>query len=333
MKLTLHEGIGRFSLAYLPEAKGATPRPLLVWKDPRTSSVSLAIENKVHRLGDDNEFREAVEKTTSGGRFTWKSPLVSVTEDFSFVSSVGSPQADGVRIELVIRNLTEQELGVGVRYLFDTYLGEASYVHFRTDRIAEIPRELTLTRQNNPQYWVSPLVGDPNGLGLMCMLSGQGITTPDRVLFANWKRLSDAAWNYETSPARTFSLLPYSVNDSAVAQYIDPQRIAKGSELRVVTVLGRYSKGGFVLQSPSGQTAEGTSSEQASPTTGGSAAAPGAKEPLPSVRADVSALDELLARLNRGLADGVSDEELAKLDAAVAELKERAGRLAPAPGK
>ena len=221
VKLTLHEGIGRFTLSYLTDLKGTSYKPLLVANDPRTTILSLAVGNKVYRMGEGTEFREAVEKTGDGASFVWTSPFMVVREEFSFVSSAGSPLPDGIRMELTVKNTSDQDLGVGVRYLFDTSLGEASYVHFRTDKIAEISREQTLSRQDRAAYWVSPLVGDPEALGLMSMLSGPGITPPDRVVFANWKRLSDAPWTYETSPTRTFSLLPYSVNDSAVCQYYD----------------------------------------------------------------------------------------------------------------
>ncbi len=332
IKLTLHEGIGRFSLSYVTDEIG-TAKPLLVAKDPRTSFLSIAIGDKVYRLGESREFRETVRDIPFGARFTWRSSLVTVTESFSFISSPGSPEADGVRIDLVIKNVSEQDLSIGVRYLFDTYLGEPSYVHFRTERNAEIPRELTLFGRDNPEYWVSPLVGDPNRLGLMCVLSGPGITTPDRIVFANWKRLSEAPWGYETSPTRTFSVLPYSVNDSAVSHYFDPRPLAKGAELQIVTVLGRYTKAGFTLQ-PAPEKPAAAAVQAAPPAAAAPAAtaAPAAVSPAVSAKADVFTVDQLIARINMSLSEGVSDADLAALDAAVAELKERLGELAPAQG-
>jgi hypothetical protein len=70
------------------------------------------------------------------------------------------------------------------------------------------------------------------------------------VVFANWKRLNDASWSYTTSSARNFNLLPYSVNDSAVAQYYEPRKVAKGTGFTVTMCMGKYSPAGFVLKKP-----------------------------------------------------------------------------------
>ena len=92
------------------------------------------VGNKVTRLGEGSEFAQSVERTAEGARFIWKSSLLTVTESFSFVASEGSSSANGVRIDVEVKNTSRQTLMVGLRYLFDTYLGEASFLHFRTDR-------------------------------------------------------------------------------------------------------------------------------------------------------------------------------------------------------
>ncbi len=321
MKLTLFEGLGRFSMAYLIDVKGGAYKALLSDKDPRTSFVSLAIGNKVYRLGESSEFRGSVERTDGGARFVWTSPMLRVTEDFSFVSSAGSPLADGVRIDLVLKNVSQQSLTVGVRYLFDTSLGEPSYVHFRTDKIPEISRELTLAKDDRALSWISPLVGDPEQFGLMCMLSGEGISVPDRVVFANWKRLSDASWGYETSGTRNFNLLPYSVNDSAVSHYFDPRPLDQGAEWRVVTVMGRSAPEGFSILPASARGARDLSAALKQ--------ALDASKNIPdkelAARADLNAINTLLESIDAKLASGqpVTDDELALMTQALTELKRR----------
>ena len=195
LRLTLHEGIGRFSLSCLSSLKGSTFVPLIVAQDPRTTVLSIVVGNKVYRMGETSDFSEIVEKTASGGRFIWKSPLITVTESFTFISSPGSPISDGIRIDIKVRNVSEQELSVGIRYLYDTYLGEASFVHFRTNTLSEVAKELTLSGETVPLFWVSPLSGNVEEFGLQLMSSGEGVTVPDRIVFANWKRLNDASWS------------------------------------------------------------------------------------------------------------------------------------------
>ncbi len=328
MKLALHEGIGRFSLSYLSDTKTNTYTPLFFANDPRTSVVSLAIGNKVYRLGESSEFKEAVEKTQAGAKFVWTAPFLSVTEEFTFISSKEGGLADGVRIDLVLKNLSEQDESVGVRYIFDTYLGEASYVHFRTDKIPEITRELTLTKADRTQYWVSPLVGDPEQLGLICMLSGEGISTPDKVVFANWKRLNDATWDYETSSSRSFNLPPYSINDSAVSHYFNPQIIPKGSEWRIVTVMGRYNAAGFSLAPERAANISETLKEVVT-------ASKDINDLTLAAQTDLASVDKLLQAIDLALASGTppTESDLSSLAQVLAELGDRSAKFQKGTGK
>jgi hypothetical protein len=232
----------------LARASGGSYTPLLVAQDPRTSMVSLLVADRVIRLGESSDFRETAEKTTTGARFTWTSKQLAVTETFTFIGEPGADSASGVRVDLAVTNVSSRDVTVGVRYLFDTWLGEASSVHFRTDTVSGLTREMTVTSADRPAYWVSPLADDPDGFGFQCMLSGEGVTVPDRVVFANWKRLSDAPWSYTTSATRTFSQAPYSLNDSAVGQYYDPRPVPRGESMTITLALGRASPAGLTLQ-------------------------------------------------------------------------------------
>jgi hypothetical protein len=334
MKVGLNEGTGRFTLSYMTDLKNAVYKPLLVSNDPRTSVVCIAIGNKVYRLGESIEFRTATERTEKGARFVWTSSLLAVTEEFSFVTSQGSSVADGVRIDLKVKNVSEQDLNVGVRVIFDTYLGEASYVHFKTDKTAEIARELTITKAEKTGYWASPLVGDPDEFGLICPLNASDVTVPDRVVFANWKRLTDASWGYETVASRNFNLMPYSVNDSAVSHYYDARAVAKGSEWQISTILGKYASSGYAVAS--GETVP-ESEIQDTLTTLKAALAQGAgiKDALISAKTDLSTIDRLIAYINRRLAsaDAIRQDELLDLSQIITGLKDRRTQLSPGSGK
>jgi len=361
VKLTLHEGIGRFSLAGLVPSSGASFTPLLVAQDPRSSMVSLLVSDRVIRLGESSDFLETVEKTATGARFTWTSKQLVVTETFSFIGAPGEEVASGVRVDLQVANVSDRDVSVAVRYLFDTWLGEASSVHFRTDTVEGLTRELTVTKDERPAYWVSPLPDASDGFGLECMLSGEGVTVPDRVVFANWKRLSDSAWSYTTSAARTFSQAPYSMNDSAVGQYYDARAIPRGGSTVVTLALGRASPAGLTLQTAAAAVAaaeapaveapvaeppvvEATAVEppvaetpaveppvSEQPVVEAQPAVPTVEpaavvDPVTEARTDLAAINALLQRIDRLLAAGSAfpAEELAALEQAIAALKERA---------
>ena len=135
IKLTLYEGIGRFSISCLTKGQNGIAVPLLAAQDPRTTTLSVVVGNKIYRMGESSGFPEKVEKIPGGGRITWKSSFLQVTETFTFIASSASPVTDGVRIDIGLKNVSERDANIGVRYLFDTYLGESKFVHFRTDTL------------------------------------------------------------------------------------------------------------------------------------------------------------------------------------------------------
>jgi hypothetical protein len=201
-----------------------------------------------------------------------------------------------------------------------------------------------------PRYWLSSDFRSRKPAGLLCLLQGPEATEPDRVVFANWKRMSEAGWSYETSPGRSFSDLPYSINDSAVFQYYNPQSIAPNGS-RTVTIVLRAAKPGLPDLEPQtpqpAQQASVTPGEAASPEaveTPGEAASPAsaeapsaapAKEPAAgpnaessetlALRGDLKVLDNLLQELERKLSAraAFSEEELKQMEQLLADLKNR----------
>lgn len=329
LRLTLHERIGRFSLAFVPKARNGIPVSLLSAQDPRTTMLSVVVGNKIYRMGETSAFSQTVQKSARGGRFVWKSSFLQVTETFTFIASPDSPVINGVQIDIGLKNVSEKSYNAGVRYLFDTWLGESSFVHFRTDTLSQMSRELTLLPRDNALYWVSPLVGDPEDVGLQVMTSGGGVTVPDRVVFANWKRLSDASWNYETSADRNFSQLPYSVNDSSVSQYYDPRAIPPGTEVTITLVLGKFSQGGFRAVGPASAQSFAASVEQslaAAKTTGDDGEA---------IRADLSTVNRILVEIDAALAAAgpVADDKLGLMESALTDLGGRSSRYVAPEGK
>ena len=331
VRLTLDEGTGRFSLfALSSEQEGKrTSTPLLGAQDPRTTVMSVVVGNRVYRMGETAEFAQSVQQTQTGARFIWKSTRLIVMEAFSFIPAVGSAVPQGVRIDVTLRNVSSQDLVVGVRYLLDTYLGEPSLVHFRTDKLASVTRELSMTGNDMPAYWVSPLPDDAGSSGLQSMTSGAGVTVPDRVVFANWKRLNDASWSYETSGARDFNLLPYSTNDSAACQYYDPRTIPRGSERTITLVLGKFSQTGLSAEPAAAETRAATLSPQEA------AEQKRIAEAIATFRVEISSVNKLITDIDAKVSTGaaLTEQDIAAMESAVAELKKRAAKYGTGSGK
>ncbi len=253
IKIVFHENTGRFTLYYLEDIDNDEYLPLLLEKDPRTTVLNILVGNKVYTLGDTGSFKQSVTRNDDGGEFLWQSAALLVHEKISFIKSTGSAVTDGIKIEISIENESKEEQYVGIRYLFDTWLGEKSKKHFFNDMTGEIVSETDFS-DVMPEYWVSPVEQDEDSddyydQGLQVMLTGAGITKPDRVVFANWSRLNDTSWAFASRSIRNFNYLPYSINDSAVCQYYNPVKIPSGETGSFVLAMGNYNPLGFSLSS------------------------------------------------------------------------------------
>ena len=314
VKLVLHEGAGRFSLYYLSSAQDSRYVPLFADEDHRTSVLSIVIGNRIYRLGEAASFKEEAEKTGEGARFIWTSKNLIVTAAFSFVASKGTPLADGIKMTLDLSNVSDRNLEVGVRLLLDTCLGEDSDAHFLTDSGDVVEGETTYAQANVPSYWISAKSASGAAQGLQVMTRGAQVSPPDSVVFANWKRLNDASWSYETSASRNFNLLPYSINDSAACHYYDPVTVPSGSARTVTVLMGNISPEGFV---PAQKDDIGAILEKA--TAGGEDI-----DPALALAADIETVDELIEEIDEILASGdVAEDDLELINAVIQELKKK----------
>ena len=220
LELTLHEKNGRFTL--FAKSKDGAKKSLLVAEDPRTTILTVLAGSKVYRMGDSFEFRQAVQGEGNSASITWSSSSLTVTERFALNGPI-------LTITVGVENISEQELKIGIRYLLDTYLGEKGE-HFTADGLP--------VKTETDYVWATPyeiISSDDKNTQLVISLSGAGITDPDRIVVANWKRLNDSTWDFKTNQSRDFSLLPYSINDSAAALYYEPQ-VVPSSTVRTVSL-------------------------------------------------------------------------------------------------
>lgn len=303
IKLALNEANGRFSLYFMTDMGKGTFTPLFLDQDPRTSVATLVADGKGYRLGEDPVFTLSAAKVEGGAQFQFRSSFALVTQKFTLIRSKSSSFFDGVSISYLIENLSDKEMTMGLRVLIDTSLGEGSGAHFKTSLKPKIALETQLDGDYKDAYWVSP----GGSCSLESMLSGEGVTRPDSVVFANWKRINDAAWSFDVNATRNFNLLPYSINDSAVAQYYDAKTLPKAGVRTIVLVLGNFAEGGF--SSPATASAVASSSDLAPAPSSGSAPAPAAPavDPvkLAGVETDLAAIKKLLAELDKKLASGL----------------------------
>ncbi len=332
VRLILHEGIGRFSMYARSGSTRDTEIPLFVDQDPRTSGISLVVNDKIYKLGDTADFSEKITKATISGApgFEWESRTLKVVQDFFPVSSPTSTEAEGVRMSIQITNLSRSKLSVGLRMCFDTYLGEENLSHFTSDRQQNIRNELTVSRAEMIRYWLSPSSKSPQEIGLICITSGADITSPDKIVFANWKRLSDASWDYETSSNRNFNLMPYSINDSAVCMYYEPVTITAQGSREIVLVLGNVTLSDYGVEK---QVAASTPSEPPVDSLQAlgdrvRAAVGSGQDDSAAIQREVQNLNDLLDEIERRLSsdEDISDQDLRLMEEILSVIKDKSER-------
>lgn len=309
LKLAINDRTGRFVVWGTEDLAKPVWTPLFLASDPTTSKWKLLVGDKTLVLGDDPGFTTAVEATATGAKVTWSSKALTAVVAFDFLISTASASADGLRLTLGVTNLADTPVKVGVRFLLDTNLGEKKD-HFHLSTGETINGETKL-EGNPPESWSSrsPVDGTP---GLLVMV-GKGATVPSRVFFANWKRLDDSLWDPPFKANRDFNLLPYSFNDSAAAQYYDPQDVAPGTARTVVVALGLISA----------QTLAGARLASSNPLD--DLLKKNVDPSLSSLDQDLAALDTLVAQIDAKLADPtkVGAEDLKLLLAALDQIEAR----------
>lgn len=317
LKLTVNEKNGRFVLYGSEDTVKPVWTPLFVSNDPTTTKWKLQLDGKTAVLGDDSAFSTTVESTATGARVTWKSKTLAAVMNLDFILSANSSAADGLKVALTLANVSPSSIKTAVRWVLDTNLGEKKE-HFRLASGDAVDSETKL-EGSYPEWWLSPSASD-DSFGLMVML-GKGATPPSRVIFANWKRLDEAAWDSGFKAGREFNLLPYSFNDSAVAEYWDPQDLAPGLSREIDVVLGLASA----------KTFEGSQVASVNPLD--DLLKKNRNPALSVLDQDIASLDTLAQQIDTQLADPtkVSPEDLKLLQAELDQIDARKKALAVQP--
>jgi hypothetical protein len=287
-------------------------------QDPRTSFLSIMVNDRIYKLGETSVFRTRTGGTRQNPAIIFESSFLSVTQEFTFIKTPGSQASNGVRITLRLENRASRQASVGIRLLLDTNLGEGgSQPHFLIDS-RPVSSETLIENGGTEERWVSR----NNRLSLMGSMAA-GERRPDAVHFANWKRLSDVSWKLAYSAGRNFNYPPYSVGDSAVCYYFNPLPLARGETQDFSLYLSSEDEQGFYIQNTAlGENISRFLTESiALPDT-----ASDANTPVDNAvrQSDINLLKELIDRIDGYIAsESITDEELAAIETVIGRLKIR----------
>ncbi|MCL2832982.1 MAG: hypothetical protein FWD78_07425 [Treponema sp.] len=322
IRLVLWEKTGRFSLYYIDENnENSGFQTLLYDKDPKTSFLSVLINNRAFKLGDSLAFKIKTDANPDRPAFIFESSQLIVTQEFSFIKTPEADSVNGVKINITVFNKSANELNTGLRYVLDTILGEkGSSAHFFIDG-RSVNTETLSGRPENASLWISK----NKSLSLMGSITVPGNSGPDSVQFANWQRLNNASWKLENINDRNFSVLPYSINDSAVCYYFEPRLLPADQSFSASVYLALEDSKGFGIQSTPAAAiaAPATSSPAAAaPIIPPAAAIPAEPAAAAQQEKDISMIGDMIGRIDNYIDSGnITEEELAAMEQTLERLK------------
>ena len=234
VRLFLNEKHGSFVFYYLTDPDNYTS--FLSRHDSATSYLSVNVNGRTDQLGKSFFFKTRIDKINGNPAIIHESSSLLISQVFTPVRTINSPNANGIKITVNIENTGQMDASVGLRMLIDTYLGEGRRrIPFITDN-HEITRETIIKSDSGESYWVSR----GENLSLMGNITNpynENAKEPDYIHFANWKKLNDVPWKALYRQGRTFHSIPYSIGDSAVCYYYEPDMLAAGESFKYTIYL------------------------------------------------------------------------------------------------
>ncbi|MBU0934867.1 MAG: hypothetical protein KKI09_00085 [Spirochaetes bacterium] len=309
LKLIVDERSGRFSLYHQVSANQWLA--LLYDEENKTTYPTLLLDQKTYKLGESSEFRTVVTSTTTAIRIEYRASFCTVVQSLNLVKSSTSSVSNGLRIDFEITNTGQADVAIGLRYLFDTWLGEQAGRHFYDMFGSVVNNESKLSETSS--YLISS-ADSKTGL----IIETDTVESPSSIILANWKRLNDSPWNFDILNTRNFTLLPYSINDSAVALYYDSKTLRRGASRNFSIVLGAAYSGTFL-------TASSVASSETVPIM--TQLLDAEKVVQLDLETDLSAAKEILEELNDLLkaAEAIDSTAIDQLESVLDKLEQRQG--------
>ncbi len=248
--VTVDDDTGRLTMATrdgLEQREGAEQSNLLFYDEPPSSYALIYLDDDLFIFGgDEGSFSKRPVIIGNYIEAVWGNDLISVAQVVQFVQREKTGLEDGVILRYEIENRTSRNVEIGIRVLYDTYLGEKSPFHFVLADGTRMEYETEFDGLSLPPSWVSK---EENGDRpcLRGVLEGRLVTPPRKVVFANYRSLLQQPVQYRIMKTHRFHNLPYSRNDSAVALYFGPKLLEPGEPVEFSTILGLCGEGEYVL--------------------------------------------------------------------------------------
>ena len=169
--------------------------------------------------------------------YTWGTRFIELRETISFIEL--DKYNIGVQVSLEIKNLDVKGHFVGIGVLFDTYLGESYNKPFQISNIGIIENEQYFSKSSIPNTILS--LDNPNNpvTGVIFYPRRAGITTPDKIIIANYDLLLHEFWGFSFTKGRSFNST-YKRTDAAIGFVFDETFTNTNQSRSISYILGIY---------------------------------------------------------------------------------------------
>lgn len=152
-------------------------------------------------------------------------------QKLTFIHNSATGREDVVEIRYTATNTSKQEQELGCRIMMDTQLGWNDSAPFRIPGVGAVTTETEFLGDEIPQLWQAfDSLSNPSIIA-QGRFYKSSLERPDKVQFANWRRLRNTVWEYQ--------ICADSGNgDSAVAATWYEKPIAPGESREYVTYYG-----------------------------------------------------------------------------------------------
>ena len=179
--------------------------------------------------------------TNNGGSIVtvWTvAPNIQIKETLAPMTNPYSGRADTMKIQYTVTNLDSVAHGVGVRSMLDVMVGDNDAAPYFVPGVGNSDKEQEFTAANMPAYYfafesASFAADSLKGQG---MLTGFGMTPPDRFLIASWGSIYGTIWDYTIDPTST-------TGDSATVMYWNPVTLTTSQSATFATAYGLAGTG------------------------------------------------------------------------------------------
>ncbi len=242
IKIITHAESGKFIIKTTggdPELDSDNDTLLLGDKALPSSFTTIKINNKNYIFGDlQGRLEHIPDKKAQAIVSTWSIHNINIIQKLQLIKGKASENMDTVEISYKITNRSLKKQKIGMRIVFDTYLGNEDGASFQIPGIGLVKTEKILQGSGIPIFWYScddPIKPRVHSQGTLKI---ENSLNPDKIILAGYHRFKKYLWDFSVKEEKNFKKLFFYPNDSAMGIYWEPRQIKPKEAIAFKTYYG-----------------------------------------------------------------------------------------------